>query len=68
MAELPTTRWAQPQACAEDRMSDRELLDSRSLRSAVGKPLKAPLFRAFFDGVFRSLFCQLDEQETKPIL
>ena len=34
---------------------ERKSLDSRSLRSGCGSPLKAPLFRAFSDGVFRSL-------------
>jgi len=38
-----------------DRGGERRVLDLRSLRSGCESPLKALLFGAFSDGVFRSL-------------
>src|ERR1017187_7236162 len=42
--------------------SGRESLDFRSLQSAFGKPLDAPLFRLISDGVFRSLHCRVSRR------
>jgi hypothetical protein len=58
-------RGATPNTKAHARMSadEQKSLDSRSLRSAGGRRLDAPLFRAFSDGVFRSLDCVCESRK-----
>jgi hypothetical protein len=42
-----------------EKAGERKILDSRSLRSGCETPLKALLFWAFSDGVFRSPYYSL---------
>lgn len=51
--------WRIPERSLAYRpLSERKILDSRSHNRAFGKPLEAPLFRPFLDGVFRSRDCE----------